>query len=234
MTTDQNVDFLGKGVYPLPQAARLVGADSASVRRWMLGYQRKGKGYGPLWVGELNDTALNTPSVSFRDLLELRMVAAFAKHGVATSVIRKTIDTARQDFGSDFPLSTKRFLTDGKKIFLEAIDAGGTDGETMVDVVRRQFVFSSIIRPSILGSVEFDGETPRRWFPLGTRRRQVLLDPEIQFGAPIVAGAGIPTDTIAAAYVAEGMDSRAVGRIFDIEPRLVDAAVAFEKQLLAA
>lgn len=224
------MDLLGKGVYPLNQAARLLHADVASVRRWMTGYTRKGRVYAPLWRPELESADLTCPSISFRDLLELRMVAAFAKHGVSVAVIRATIDSAREHFSADFPLSTKRFLTDGKTIFLEAVDAAEPP---MVDVARRQFVFSTIIRPSLLDSVEFDGASPRRWFPLGPRKRHVLLDPAVQFGAPIVSGAGIPTDTLAAAYWAQNKDSRAVGRIFDVDPKLVMAAVKFEQQLTA-
>jgi uncharacterized protein (DUF433 family) len=60
-----------------------------------------------------------------------------------------------------------------------------------------------------------------------------VLDPEVQFGAPIVAEAGIPTDTLYASFLAEGRDQVAVARIFDVPAKLVAAAVQFEEKLPA-
>lgn len=224
------MDFVGTGAYRLRQAARLVGADPAAVRRWLLGYRRQGRDYAPLWRSQLAGAGLGDDVIGFRDLLELRLVAAFAKHGVGMSVIRATADAAREVFRTDYPLTAQRFLTDGKSIFLEAVKAGGGEGE-MIDLHRRQLVFSEIIRPSLYAGIEYDGARALRWYPLGGKA--VVLDPRMQFGSPVVAQAGIPTDTIHAAFLAEGRDRRAVARIFDITPREVDAAVKFETQLAA-
>lgn len=226
------MSFLGTGVYPLRQAARLVGADAGAVRRWLLGYSRAGRIYDPLWTPEISSDGIGEAVIGFRDLLELRLVAAFADHGVNAKVIRATIDFARREFQTDYPLTTQRFLTDGKTIFQEAKNATGDSA--MLDVVKRQFVFSHIIRQSLYTGVEYvDGVRARRWYPLRDDRKIVVLDPGVQFGSPIVAKAGIPTDTIHAAFVAEGKDRNAVARIFGISPREVAAAVRFENQLAA-
>ena len=60
-----------------------------------------------------------------------------------------------------------------------------------------------------------------------------MLDPKIQFGAPIVTRAGIPTDTLHAAYLAEERDAKSVARIFGITSQEVAAAVRFETKLAA-
>lgn len=225
--------LIGTGVYSIRQAARLVGAEPASVRRWLLGYERKQQRYEPLWAPELAAEDLGEPVLGFRDLLELRLVNAFVRHGVSLRVIRATADFARDEFGTPYPLTAKRFLTDGRTIFLEAVRSAGED--EMLDVSRRQFVFSDIVRPSIYSGIEYsdDGGHARRWFPLGPDRKLVVLDPAVQFGAPIVNRAGVPTDTIYSSYLAEGKDRQQVARIFDIRPVEVDAAVRFEMQLAA-
>ena len=223
--------FLGTGVYPLRQAARLVGTNADAVRRWLLGYKRGRQEYEPLWQPELKGAELGEAVISFRDLLELRMVAAFAEHGVSIRVIRATADYARQAFSTDYPLTARRFLTDGKTIFLEAVKAAG-EGE-MMDVPKRQLVFSSIIRPSLYMGIEYIGDRARRWFPLGGSSKVVVLDPNVQFGTPILASAGIPTDALHAAFLAEGRDRKAVARIFSVTPQEVDAAVRFETKLAA-
>ena len=225
------MSFLGTGVYPLRQAARLVGTDSTAVRRWVLGYKRQGQAYSPLWKPELADAGLGEPVVSFRDLLELRLVAAFVGHGVGLRVIRATAEFARREFGTDYPLSSRRFLTDGKSIFLEAVAAEGND--ELMDVPRRQLVFSTIIRPSLYEGIEYEAGRARRWYPMGGSGKIVMLDPKVQFGTPIVASAGIPTDTLHAAFLAEGGERKAVARIYGVSPQEVDAAVRFETKLAA-
>lgn len=227
--------LLGTGVYPLRQAARLAGVQPASVRRWLLGYNRLGNHYGPLWSPEVDTAELGEPAVGFRDLLELRLVAAFARAGVGLRVIRTTIDFARSEFKSDYPLTSRRFLTDGRTIFLAAKSATEDEGaeDDILEVPKRQKVFGDIIRPSLYTGIEYEGSRARRWFPLGDGQKAVVLDPKVQFGAPIVTSAGIPTDTLHASYVAEGRDRRTVARIFGITPAEVDAAVRFENKLAA-
>lgn len=185
----------------------------------------------PLWRTQLAEVDLSEPTIGFRDLLELRLVNAFAGHGVDLRVIRATADAARESFGSDYPLTMKRFLTDGKRILAEVVEA---TGETrMLDPARKQYVFSSIVTPSLYAGIEYDGDMAKRWFPLGGGRKSVVIDPAIQFGAPIVTDTGIPTDTLYASFKAEGGDRSAVARIFDIDVRHVDAAIQFEEKLAA-
>ena len=81
-------------------------------------------------------------------------------------------------------------------------------------------------------AIEYGAEGAVRWFPMG-KRKTILLDPALQFGTPIVAHAGIPTDTIYSSYIAEGRDQEMVARVFDITPKMVIDAVEFEERLAA-
>jgi len=228
--------LIGTGLYPLSQAARLVGEDARTVRRWLKGYSWKYKDglfvSGPLWqLQYTEDEELGHERVlGFRDLLELRTVAKFIEHGVSLKVIRATIEAAA-DYLGKFPLQSRRFLTDGKQIFMEAV-ARVEDDPLLLDVRKRQFVFDAVIRPSLFEGIEYDrkGEA-QRWFP--TKGRLIVLDPEVQFGEPIVATAGVPTDTLFAAYKAEGKDRARVARLYRVTPQAVSAAVAFEERLAA-
>ncbi len=228
-------NLVGEGLYPLHQAARLVGEEPRTVRRWLKGYSwkyRDGRSYsGPLWPTQFQEEDLPGERViSFRDLLELRMVAEFAKHGVALKLIRATIEVASKEFGSTYPLSNRQFLTDGKRIFMQAVEAA-TGNEKMIDVVGRQFVFGHIIRQSLFAGIEYEGGNASRWYP--EKKKAVVLDPEVQFGTPILKDAGIPTDTIFDAWQAEGKDRAAVARLYGISPAMVNAAVGFEQRLAA-
>ena len=228
------MELIGTGIYPLRQAARLVGVEPRAVRRWLQGYARRYKGERvrsePLWRTQLEGEDLPDEVIGFQDLLELRMVAAFVRHGVDLKVIRATVNAATQNFGASYPLTSKRFLTDGKRIFLEAIEATGEP--KLLDVLRKQFVFSSIIKPSLYEGIDYESGSVRRWYPMASRKA-IVLDPALQFGTPVLAQVGIPTDTIHAAFVAERGDKAMVARVFDITVRMVTSAVEFEEKLAA-
>lgn len=224
-------------MYPLARAAKLVGSDSRTVRRWLRGYSwnyRDGRRVsGPLWnLQYSNDDELAHEQVlGFQDLLELRTVAKFVAQGVSLKVIRATIEVARESLG-DYPLHSRRFVTDGRKIFLEAIERTGEDPK-LLDVRGRQFAIDTVIRPSLIEGIEYEGNSHAlRWYPV-PKRRVIVLDPQVQFGEPIIAGAGVPTDTLSAAFAAEGKDVGRVARLYRVTPQAVQAAVAFEHRLAA-
>lgn len=223
-------------MYPLSRAARLVGTDLRTARRWLRGYSWKymdgRRASGPLWPLEYaTDDDLGAEQVlSFRDLLELRTVSRFIQQGVSLRVVRATIDVAREVLG-DYPLHSQKFVTDGRKIFLDAVNlAGGTE---LLDLKARQYTIEAVIRPSLIEGIEYgDNAVALRWFP-NPKQRAIVLDPRVQFGEPIVAASGVPTNTLAAAYFAEGKDSGRVARLYRVTPQAVKAAVAFEHRLAA-
>ena len=128
---------IGIGYYTAADAARLLRMPPRNVRRWLAGYttKRAGKAVAmpPLWTPQLpaNDDHLE---LGFRDLVELRFVAAFTAEGLALQTIRACLATARELVDSDHPFSTQRFKTDGKRIFLETvhrIEHGPADGSNL-------------------------------------------------------------------------------------------------------
>lgn len=222
-------------MYPLPRAARLVGEDVRTVRRWLKGYSWKHsdghKTSGPLWpLQYAADDELGREQVlGFNDLLELRTVARFVELGVSLHVIRATIEVARGYLG-DYPLHSRRFVTDGRRIFMEAVERVNEDPK-LLDVRGRQYALGDIIRPSLLDGIEFgNADDALRWFPV-PKKRLIVLDPQLQFGEPIVADGGVPTDTLAAAFKAEGEDVNRVARLYRVKPQEVKAAVAFERRM---
>lgn len=234
---DESHLLLGSGLYPLDRAARLVGEEARTVRRWLKGYTWKHadgrRSSGPLWPMQYADDAdlADEQVLSFKDLLELRTVVRFVKQGVPLRVVRATIEVAREYLG-DYPLHSRRFVTDGRRIFLEAIERAGEEAK-MLDVRERQFAFDAIIRPSLLEGIEYDANAQAlRWYPV-SKRKVIVLNPTVQFGEPIIEDAGVPTDTLAAAVKAEQGDVQRVARLYQVTPQAVRAAVEFEHRLAA-
>lgn len=212
----------GIGLYTLQEAERLTGASAREANRWLFGYKHANGFSEPLWRTQLIGDDDQIKVIGFRDLLELRMVKAFAAKNVPLQVIRVAINNARSLLG-DYPFTAHRFLTDGKSIFHEAVD----QESQLTDLAKQQLVFEHIIRPSLYAGIEFSaaGEA-KRWFP--TKNKIVVLDPEISFGKPVLAEYGVRTGVIAASFEVE-KSKRAVAAIYEISMAAVDAALKFER-----
>jgi hypothetical protein len=233
MSTDA---LIGVGLYTPAEAGRLLRIPAAKLSRWLRGHQIKDKSYPALWkpLVTLGDERI---FLGFRDLMEARVAHAFIQAGVSSIRVRAAIEVAKEIIGQDRPLSTNRFRTDGREIFLHIIEEGedGEKSEHLLNLFRRQFEFKSIIDP-ILQTVDFgDDGVPTVWWPAG-RRINVLVDPERSFGQPIDGVSSVPTSILAAAAKHEGGVAGAA-RAYAVPEGSIRRAIEFEasmEQRLAA
>lgn len=227
-----NIELTGIGLYTLPDAAKLIGTEAREIKRWLFGYRynvQDGKrSQPPLWNPQVAEP--DTFVIGFHDLMELRFVKAFMSKGVTLPVVRAALANAREFFGGvSYPFSNRRFLTDGRRIYTNAVEAHG--GDALIDLAKRQLAFKNVIRPSLNDGVEFDDSgAVKRWFPL-LRSKAVVLDPEIAFGQPIIDAYGVPTAALASA-VAAGNGRSTVARMYEVPVTAVDAAVRFEHRFM--
>jgi uncharacterized protein (DUF433 family) len=232
--------YTGTGIYTLPQAERLTHVSAKKIRRWLYGYSyptKSSDGHSrrfsaPLWTPQHGRDEYEADVIGFHDLLEIRFVSAFAQHGVPLSVIRKCVETAKNVYRIDYPLSSCEFKTDGRTIFAQALKESSKE-DALLDLKSRQFAFRDIISPSLYAGIEYDGHLARKWFPLG-KRHDVVLDPARQFGAPILNETGTPTDVLYASYLAEGATPEAIkqtAQAYEVHAKLVNDAIVFEESL---
>jgi uncharacterized protein (DUF433 family) len=224
VTKHEPRDYLGRGLYTLPQAARLLGANVNSLK-WWTGDR---EGSEPVVAREFADEGI----VTFAELMELHFVKLFRGEGLSLQTIRKCAARAATRFQTRHPFSVKRFDTDGRDVFATLIDEE-TDREIVQELVHGQLVFPQIIRP-FFRKLDYRREREvERFWPLDKKGR-IVLDPLRRFGAPIDCETGMPVETIVEALNAgDGQDARAVARWFDIPLEAVEAARQFESSLAA-
>ena len=223
-----------RGVYTGTEAARLSRLRTERIARWVRGYSYtigdgKKSSSPPLFAA---DRPTDGPlALSFLDLVEILFVRAFLEHGVSMRTIRCAAVEGERIFKVTHPFCLKRFETDGRGIFANvAKDAGD---EAIVNLVSSQTVFPKVIRP-LFKQIEYDvvSEMAAVWWPCG-RDVPVVLDPTRAFGTPIIENRGVPTHVLAGPV--EAGDSPAlVAKWFEVLVTDVEAAVEFERSLLAA
>lgn len=242
-TSPRNV--LGLGLYPLPEAARLAQIDARTARRWaegnaykVRGEPRRSPGVLPLTLGPSGSTR----DLTFAEMLSLRLVRGFRKAGLGLPTIKRVAKRAAEDFGFEVPFVSRRFRTDGRKVFIELHSEKPANDEPaiprqereLIEVLTGQKAFQEVVEPSLFANVDWDDELAAKWWPLG-KERSVILDPRVLFGAPRVANTSVPTAVLAAAVTTEGGGSDAIEAVADwygVTPQHVADAVSFETEWL--
>src|SRR3546814_7569534 len=103
-------------------ATRLLGVShSAKLRGWINGWPKSKS--GPIVDRDFKKTA----TVSFLDLMELRLIEYFRGQGVSMPTLRKAADMARKEWSVQHPLalSDLKYLTDRRKVIAQASEAVG-------------------------------------------------------------------------------------------------------------
>lgn len=216
------LDF-GLGLYTAPEAARMIGMHTGTLRRWLLGYDHNGVRERPLWQPQykVDEDGLY---MGFRDLIEARIVNALRREQIGLPTIRKCIDRAREIIGDERPFSTRDFRTDGKSIFLQI--TRDLDEVLLIDLRRSQGVFRTIVEPT-LKDLDFGELGAERWWLL-PGKKTIVADPLRSFGRPITSEAGIATSVLAEAVDAEGSVEK-VARLFEVPNSVVRDALAYEQ-----
>jgi hypothetical protein len=172
--------------------------------------------YDQLWQPEV-DLGDGHVYLGFRDLMEVRVASAFIERGLSAQKVRRAIELAREMAGEERPLSTAKFRTDGRSVFLQLTKEDGSDA--MVDLFRQQHVFREVVEPS-LKNIEFVDGIPAKWWPNGKQAR-IVVDPRRSFGQPVESESNIPIAVLSAAAQAEG------------QPKLRQRSGRYRRQLCA-
>ena len=218
----QNSPLLGIGLYSIADAARIVGAKQALIRRWC----RESEGLIPRTISRQDGL------ISFAELMELHFIKMFREKGVSLPTIRIASEKAAAKFHTACPFSVKRFDTDGTSIFA-TLQKETSDEVLLEDIAKGQYVFERIVRPFIKKLEYGKNFDLVRFWPLSKTGR-IVLDPTRKFGKPIDAETGVPTQVIVDALSAGGGQSPAVvARWLDIPLAAVRKAAEFERSLSA-
>lgn len=182
---------LGEGTYTFAEASRILGGIDAGVSGRQLSYWMKSGLTPATYV--LDD---GRPILTFDDLISLEVVRRFRTTGASLQLIRHVEQTLREATRFERPFAYKVFYTDGATVWAEV---AGSDGErTVIELTgrrRNQYAWKQAIATFAL-DISFEGPNDKasKW----TVTPWVEIDPDRQFGAPVVRGTRIPVRTIGA------------------------------------
>ena len=213
--------LLDREVYVMGQVDRLLDLGVGTARRWIDGYERRGRRYEPLVRAE----STGSDVVTWGEFVETRLIAEYRSRGVAVVRMRLAIMALRREFETDYPLATARpFLNeDGRDLVLRVQDETVLSPSLRFVVRTNQSVMLSVEVQRFQQDAEYEETDEVRRFRLfGTPN--VVLDPEYGFGEPTVRGRRLRVSAIAEA-IAAGEARDDIKATWDISDAVVDDAL---------
>ena len=222
----KTMEHLGVGLYTPAEAARYAKLHQAAVTRWLF----PGDRHEPVFTPRLKKDA---HIVTFPDFIQLLAVRRARADQISLQKIRQAIERAQKNYNVDFPLAYKHSLVYfDNELHIELYD---NEIVQLTGEHPGQGLIRQIIEP-FMKRIEFSDDGMAERFTLFTwSGRNVVMDPEIQFGQPLVAKTGYPADVLVAAYLAEG-SSEAAAAAYGVDEADIETAIAFNDdfQRLAA
>ena len=216
------------GIYSPPQAARYLNAadsarkaypsvNSSKLTRWI----RQGLASSDFAGVHGADLTLTFP-----DLVSMRVIAALRNAGVGWREIRNSELWLRETTGSRCPFASESIWTGQGQVYVDwesRLISAGRNGQIAFDILRRHLI------PAHGLTFSKESGMAESWTPA----KGVSLHPEIQFGAPCIENTRIPT---AAIYgMVKGGDSpQFTARSYRISSESMEAAIDWERRLEAA
>ncbi len=213
---EDTAHYLGKGIYGMVEASRLLRRPVARVRRWANGYTYN-RTYDvghrpPVLQTERNDKA----ALTFAELVELFFVREYSSAGVKIQEIRATAEALKEEYG-EHPFARKPLLTDGKRLI--AVSEHGFISPSTSQLVAD---FAAMF----VRELEFADDFARLWRPK-EGEAEIVIDPARALGEPIIEVTGTPTRTVFATFLLE-QDFVRVADYYDLTPTQVRKAIEFE------
>jgi uncharacterized protein (DUF433 family) len=219
-----------EGIYQAPEAARIIRATAIPLERPILVNNRHILRWirNGLALPALRDIPGKDLVISFTDLISMRVIALLRSAGYTWQQIYTSEEWVRKATGADRPFATRRFWMDLGEIYTDH------EGRLLAASLGGQYPFLDLIEDHLVpvAGLTFDEDgLADSWTVLPSD--QIVMRPNVQFGAPCIRGTRIPTQTVW--EMNEGGDSAAfIARVYDLELRQVEEAIEWEKRLHAA
>ncbi len=195
-------DLRDMPAYGINEAAHYLGIPKATLRSWVLG-----RPYPTATGRRFFKPIIDLPDkeqrlLSFVNLVEAHVLDAIRRaHGVALWRVRKALEYLKKELASKHPLAEQEFVTDRVDLFVEMFGQ-------LVNISREgQLVIKDLIKAHLKRVERDTSGLPIRLYPFTRERKPdepkiIVIDPQISFGRPVLAGTGIATTIIAQRYKA--------------------------------
>lgn len=216
--------------YGIAEAAGYLRLPVSTLRAWLLG-QRYRSGNAPKLFRPVIEIAdRKDRQLSFMNLVEAFVLAGIRRqHEIPLPKVRKAVDYLSRTFDSKRPLAEEQFETDGIDLFVEKM--GSLIGATQ----EGQIQMREVIRDRLERVRRDPKGVPEKivLFPARSdrpRSTDVVIDPRMSFGRPVLDGFGVRTAIVAERFDA-GEDIDALAQEYSAPAEAIQNAIRCERRV---
>jgi uncharacterized protein (DUF433 family) len=209
---------LSRAIFTLREAAGYLDVPKSTIHAWA----RPPAGKPLITVFPRRGAQATVPFIGFA---EAYVLAVFRRAGVPLQRIRPAVEALSRNIGLEHALASKRLYTDGAEVLYDYANKRN-EGDLLELVVVRtgQHQFSEIVR-DYLKRITYgsDGWATRVRLP-SYQRAEVVVDPTMAFGLPLVVHGGARVEDLVDRFVA-GDSVADIAYDFDVPPEEVEDVI---------
>ena len=229
----ENISIFDTPAYPASEVTRILNLPSATVKAWAFGYTYN--------AGQKRFQPVITPAdqkkrlLSFANLCELHILSVIRRHHkVSLFKVRDSVEYLRRELGSaEHPLLDHSLQTNNIDLFVN-------HASQLLNISRDGQVAMRGDFEQALARIERDNKgSPIRLFPYSRtshsaidQPKDIVIDPRISFGRPILTSAAIPTEVIADRFLA-GDSPTEMAKDYRVDEKEIEEAIRFEQRRAA-
>ena len=222
MVTTLHAATEGLGVYSVAEAARYARMPTATLNRWF---------FGTLSAAPMNRSGIEderNKRISFTDFVEALAIRSLrVDYGVPLQKIKEAIQNAREKHGIEHPFARKDHQTvlidKDLHIFLKDLSDNpiGLTGKDLDQVSMKPCI------EAYMKDLEYDADGMAHLYrAFAFKNQEVVMNPQIRFGAPVLENSGYTAETLWRAAVAEGSIEKAA-ELYEVPIEAVEAAYRY-------
>ncbi len=178
---------LGMGIYTASDASKILREPFTKTKYWFQYYIKHrlfDKSVGFRYYFEISDIV----AIDFLSLITMSAFFEFKKRGISAQQTIRVHENMSKELHTHYPFAQQDLYTAGKSILYKQIGL-------LIEGDTSQTIFPGFL-DDIAKKISFnDKRLAHKFYPLG-KDKTIVVNPENQFGLPVIEGTNILTDTI--------------------------------------
>lgn len=217
MPKNKEILELGSGFFTISDIARILKIDRNKISYLVRNYwnDRLSKRSDYKYLFETNKVL----ALNFYALIEIKVFYVLRQNGVAYKKTLEAHEFLSKKFNTPYPFAHHSFYRSGGDILFE-------EGNDFIQAEStQQIAIRGIIEP-FSEKIEYSSDNiAKAYYPLG-KDRKVVVDPDHQFGEPVLLNTNILASTVYKMYKA-GDSINLISRSYNLDEHSINDAISF-------
>jgi uncharacterized protein (DUF433 family) len=219
--TNKRKSLIFAPAYEVSEAARYLHLPQRTLANWA--------GKGQVRVLEM----ASNRHLSFATLIDAHLISSMrrAPYVIPLQRIRKALDVLRKETGKPHPLIGVEFKTDGKDLFIEAIESDKSSKEMhLINLSTGGQKSMREVLDLYLSRISYQADVADVFYPFTSKEisedegKIVAISPRIGFGRPVIASTGVRTSAIIDRF-RRGESIKSLSRDFGSDEHEIEVAI---------